>query len=42
MQGFEGKILCFASRVFKEHMRENGFELVEEVCIIFHSVAFPN
>ncbi|XP_013115803.1 uncharacterized protein LOC106093299 [Stomoxys calcitrans] len=28
--GFEGLILCFASSIFKQHLRENGFEVVEE------------
>ncbi|XP_046802398.1 4-nitrophenylphosphatase isoform X1 [Lucilia cuprina] len=30
MENFEGLILCFASRVFKEHLHENGFQIVEE------------
>ncbi|KAM7347545.1 uncharacterized protein ACRADG_007115 [Cochliomyia hominivorax] len=30
MENFDGLILCFASRVFKEHLREKGFQVVEE------------
>ncbi|XP_065365931.1 uncharacterized protein LOC135958917 [Calliphora vicina] len=30
IENFEGLILCFASRVFKDHLRENGFQIVEE------------
>ena len=35
LENFEGLILCFASRVFKQYMLENGFAIVEEVCSIY-------